>query len=123
VTVYATAAELETWTGATAPADAARQLTRASELIDQALMTASYATDSSGDAVDVEVVSALRDATCAQVEFWMASDEQDDVLGPTQGIAVGGLQEQYGAGDNRITPTHLAPRAWRVLRGCAWIFW
>lgn len=116
MSVYATAGELGTWTGQDPPADADRQLQRASEEIDRALLTAVYAVDSTGAATDTLVIDALRDATCAQVEFWTAGDEEDDVLGPVQGISLGGMQVQYGAGPNRVAPTSLAPRAWRVLR-------
>lgn len=115
---YATSGDYTAFTGQPAPVGTDRLLARASEVIDGALFAAVYRTNSSGAALDPEVVNALRDATCAQVEFWQAGDEEDDVLGPTQGYAVGGLSVQYGAGDNRVTPTYLAPRAARLLRAC-----
>jgi hypothetical protein len=116
---YATSVQLTTYTGAAAPADADRLLARASETIDQALLTATYAVDSTGTATDADVLDALQKATCAQVEFWLTSDEEEDVLGPTQGYAVGGMQVQFGAGENRTTPLYLAPRAARHLRTCS----
>lgn len=114
--VYATSEQLATWLGGTAPADASRLLARASELIDDVLLTAVYDVDPTGAPTDTATAQALADAVCAQVEFWAAGDEEDDVLGPLQGAAVGSVQQQYGAGDNRATPMYLAPRAARVLR-------
>src|SRR5205085_12275105 len=105
------------------PATAAPLVDRPSGLIDTHLSTAVYAVDSDGTATDSIVTTALSDATCAQVEFWLAGDEEDDILGPVQGVALSGLQVQFGAGDNRATPTYLAPRAWRALRSCAAISW
>lgn len=113
---YATSPELVTYTGATAPADATRLLARASDLIDDHIVTAVYNVNAAGAATDATVIAALRDATCAQVEFWLAGDEEDDVLGPLQGMSAGGQQQQFGAGTNRATPMYLAPRAARYLR-------
>lgn len=119
---YATAAQLTAYLGAAAaPADADRMLDRASELIDSVLITAVYDVDTAGSPTDVTAIAALADATCAQVEFWLASGEEDDILGPIQGYAVGGMQVQFGAGENRTTPMYLAPRAARHLRTCSTI--
>lgn len=100
--------------GAPTPID--RLLERASEVIDDAIRTAVYDVDDDELPTDDDVAAALRDATCAQVEFWLASDEEDDILGPIQSVTLGGLQVQYGAGTNRQTPLYLAPRAARILR-------
>lgn len=116
MTSYATSGQLATYLGTTAPADAVRLLARASELIADTTITAIYDTDASGVATDSNVLAAFRDATCAQVEYWLAGDEEDDILGPMQGVSAGGQQLQYGAGTNRATPMYLAPRAARHLR-------
>lgn len=115
---YATSAQLTAYLGAPAPADADRLLDRASEVIDEALRTAVYAVNTAGAPTDADVIACLADATCAQVEFWLASDEEDDVLGPVQGQTVGGLNVDFGAGSNRLAPMYLAPRAARRLRSC-----
>lgn len=113
---YATAAQLTTFTGAAAPANADRLLLRASEVIDQALRTSVYDADATTRLpTDSATLQAFADATCAQVEFWLASDEEDDILGPVQGVVLGGLQIQHGAGSSRVSPTYLAPRAHRIL--------
>lgn len=120
---YATRPELQAYTGQPPPDDAGRQLRRATQLIDEALTSATYTVDTDGQPTDAAVVAALRDATCAQVEYWTTGDEEDDIAGPLQGVVLGGMQLQYGAGSNRATPTYLAPRAWRALRACPWIVW
>lgn len=103
-------------TPAVVPEDAARLLVRASELIDDHIVTAVYDVDEDDAPTDTAVIAALVAATCAQVEFWLTGDEEDDILGPVQGVSVAGLQMQYGAGENRATPMYLAPRAARALR-------
>jgi hypothetical protein len=109
--------------GATAPAvtiappeDLDRLLLRASELLDDYLRTALYDTDDDGFPTDTDIIEVFRDACCAQVEYWQVGDEEDDIAGPVQGLALGGMQVQYGAGDNRTSPMYLAPRAARLLR-------
>ncbi len=112
---HATTSDLSNWLPDTipVPADANRILDRASEVIDAALKTAVYDPDETAD--------VLANATCAQVEYWLTGDEEDDVLGPLQGLILNGLQLQYGAGTNRATPTYLAPRAWRILNNAGLI--
>jgi len=116
MTAYATSTELSTFTGASAPVDATRLLLRASSLIDDYIRTAVYPVDVDNFPTATDDIAALRDATCAQVEFWVASDEEDDILGPVQGVNLGDMALQYGAGDNRVSPLYLAPRAARILR-------
>lgn len=100
----------------TLPPDASRLLKRASELVQDSTVTAVYAADDEGNPTDTRSISAFQNATCAQVEFWLAGDEDDDVQGPLQGMSVGSQQQQFGAGENRATPMYLAPRAARFLR-------
>jgi hypothetical protein len=92
------------------PEDLSRLLTRASELIDDYARTASYPTDVDDFPTDADDIAAFRDATCAQVEFWLAGDEEDDVLGPLSDLNIGGVSAK---------PAYvmvLAPRAARILR-------
>ena len=119
---YATLAQLagfmfddESKTGSLPP-DAGRLLKRASELVQDSTVTAFYRTDTEGNPSDERTISAFQNATCAQVEFWVTGDEEDDVQGPLQGMSAGSQQQQYGAGQNRATPMYLAPRAARFLR-------
>lgn len=113
---YATSVQLATFTGVAAPADADRLLLRASEIIDHAMRTAVYdADDTTKLPTDATVLQVFADATCAQVEFWFASDEEDDILGPVQSVSIAGISVQFGAGTDRTSPTYLAPRAHRIL--------
>jgi len=116
MTAYATAAELATFTDQDTPDGVDAMLERASEVIDDHTRTAVYAVDGNDLPTDAAIIAAFRDSTCAQVEFWMAGDVEDDILGPVQGVVLSGMQLQYGAGANRITPLELAPRAARILR-------
>jgi hypothetical protein len=121
---YATKAQLATFTGVAEgvlPADSERLLKRASELIQDSTASAVYDVDSSGLPTLAAAVTAFSEATCAQVEYWLAGDEEDDVLGPLQGMSVGNQRQQFegsGAkgGSSRVSPMYLAPRADRILR-------
>ena len=104
--------------GATAPAvtiaspvDLARLLGRASEVIEEATMTAWYPHDDDGLPTDADTLAAFRDATCAQVEFWLAGDEEDDVLGPLSDLTIGNVKAAQ-------KPLTIAPRAARIMRNC-----
>lgn len=103
--------------GATAPAvtidpptDLSRLLERASELLDDYLRSAVYPVDVDGLPTETDDIAALGDATCAQVEFWMAGDEEDDVLGPLVDLTIGAVKA------TPQVPLVLAPRAARILR-------
>lgn len=115
--VYATAAAYAAYSGQTPPADIDRLLARASEVIDQDVTaTAWYDTDDSGMPTNAAVLGAFSDAACAQVEFWAKGPgESVDVSGPIQGVTLGSLSIQYGAGDNRIAATTVGPRVYRAF--------
>jgi len=73
VLIYATSAELTTWLGVAAPANAAALLRSASILVHRATMTAVYDVDvATSLPTDAALVEALRDATCSQVSTWIA---------------------------------------------------
>lgn len=118
---YATSGQLATFTGSTAPADADRLLTRASELIDDHIAAALYDVDSQGVPTAQPVIDALANATCAQVEFWLTGDEEEDILGPLESASIGGMGQGYGS-TNRVTPMYLAPRAARLLRNAGLLY-
>lgn len=101
---YATTTQLATWLGIDEEdlaADADRLLERASELIDEEVV-APY------DDEDTDVLEALADATCAQVEFWNEVGEEHDTTGQRGSISVEGLSIAR-------LPGTLAPRARRAL--------
>lgn len=115
--VYATAAQYQAYSGQTPPADIDRLLARASELIDSDVtMTAWYDTDDAGLPTNTGVAAAFANATAAQVEFWTKGPgEGVDVSGPIQGVSLGALSIQYGAGDNRLGPTTIGERVYRAF--------
>lgn len=103
---HATTTQLADWLGVDEvdlPADADRLLDRATETIDEAVVTP-Y------DAEDADVLAALADATCAQVEFWFEVGEEHDITGQRGEIETEGLRI-------RNLPGTLAPRARRALAG------
>ncbi|MCX4824243.1 hypothetical protein OG883_31180 [Streptomyces sp. NBC_01142] len=115
--VYATPEQLAAWTGQPAPTDADRLLARASEDIDDALLTAVYRTDDLGMPTDTKVIQALADAACAQVEYQLATgDDGTGAAGRWGTVSIGPVS----LGDRRDAPqaagdVDLAPRAHRAL--------
>ena len=106
---YATTADLAAWLGTDAPEDSERLLRRASELLD-ATVYGAYAVDSAtGLPADPDAAAALRDAACAQVEFWVEVGEAHDLDGGAGSqVSVGGLAMQR--------PGRLSGRALDLLR-------
>lgn len=74
---HATAEELATWLGEDAPENATQLLRRASNLID-AIVVAPYAKLTDGTIIDTNVANALRDAACAQAEWWMKTGDAEE---------------------------------------------
>ena len=106
---YATTAELAAWLGTDAPEDSERLLRRASELLD-ATVYGAYAVDAAtGLPADSGAAAALRDAACAQVEFWAEVGEAHDLDGGAGSqVSIGGLAMQR--------PGRLSGRALDLLR-------
>lgn len=105
---YATADDYVAWSGQTAPNDAERLLRRASELLD-ATVTVPFAVRDDGMPADPSDAEALRDATCAQVRFWVETGEEHDIDG------LAGTTVNVGGVAGRRPPV-LAPQALRILR-------
>lgn len=114
---YATTADLDNWLGTDqeAPTNAGRLLERASELVDEVVVVA-YRTDDNDDPTDADVAAALRDATCAQVEWWAEVGEEADTAGEIQQVSIGSVQLGFGAGPNRLAPAVVSRRTLRVLK-------
>ncbi|WP_053913662.1 hypothetical protein [Streptomyces sp. TP-A0875] len=115
--VYATPEDLTAWTGRPAPDGAERMLARASEDIDDALLTAIYRTDAAGMPTSPAVRRALADATCAQVEYQIAAgDDGTGAAGRWGSVKIGPVE----LADRTDAPqaaggVDLAPRAHRTL--------
>lgn len=103
---YATIAELEAFTGQPAPVDAQRLLNRASTTV--AYHVRAWVRTDPTTGLPLEHVDTIRDAVCAQVEYWVATSEQVDIAQQHQAS-----NTAQGA---RMEPeTPLAPRAHRIL--------
>lgn len=116
--LYATADDYLTWTGEqTAPADIARLLLRASEDIDEALLAAVYCTDAAGMPVHPEVIEALTNAACAQVEYWQTTgDDGTGAAGRWDSVSLGPLSlSGRRGGPTYAGAVDLADRAHRAL--------
>ncbi|MFG2963582.1 hypothetical protein ACGFZS_09860 [Streptomyces sp. NPDC048288] len=113
---YATTTQLATKLKAAPPLDAVDLLERATRLLDSDfLLSAVYDVDSDGMPTDPVVAAAFADAVCSQVEFWGEVGVETDISGPLQGVVIGSVQLQYGAGDNRSGPSYYAPGLTRAL--------
>lgn len=107
---YATDAHLTAWLPiGTVVDEPARLLARASELLDGHVLATYTVDDVTGLPTDSDVAAALRDATCAQVEFWLEVGEEHDVAN------MAGRQVSIGHFSIDRLPDELAARARRLL--------
>ena len=90
--VYAELSDLAAYLGVavgTLPATSTRSLTRASELVQQAMFE-NY------DSNNADHVEAAKLATCAQVEYWGVVDESIVIGGGVQSFKVGDVTMDFG---------------------------
>ena len=123
--VYATEAQLVAYgapAGVVLPTgvDAVRQLTRASEVVDLALIGAVYDTDAVTDLpTDVKVIEALQLATCAQVAYWAETGDQSGTSSQWQSVSIGSVSLSRGTGGQQSglsSGRSLAPQGCAHLR-------
>ena len=123
--VYATRAELVTYVdgqGLTIPGEpnATRMLTRASEQIDDLLVSAVYAVDDTTKLpTDVDVAEAFMLATCAQAAWWIETGDETGAGSLYQSVQIGSVslgRGYTGAGSATGASQTLAPRALAHLR-------
>jgi hypothetical protein len=88
---YATTADLAVYLNATPPSDARRMLQRASERIDDMLLTAIYDVDTNHLPTDLTVRAALRNAVCAQVKWWLDTGDESGAMGVMQSVSIGSV--------------------------------
>jgi len=114
--VYATAADLEAYTGQPAPDNAGRLLARASRLVDRAMVAAVYDTDASGYPDDPDVLDGFRDATCAQAAAWAKRETEATELGPWTSVSAGPVSlSRPDAGTRVEDDTALTAEAAEIL--------
>jgi hypothetical protein len=127
--IYATPADLANYLGLDeAPADAQRLIARASEAIDDNLITAVYAVDEDGYPTDPIQREAVQLATCAVIEWWGEERGTGDETGAasvwnsvsagavslSRTVAAGGASG--GTGSTQVRAGALPPRALSYLR-------
>lgn len=106
---YATEEDLAEWLpSGTDVSDGPRLLKRASQLLDATVTTPFCIDSTTGLPTDTTYAEAMRDACCAQIEFWLDVGEEHDIEGLTGGVAIGSLRL------DRLPPK-LAPRARQAL--------
>lgn len=93
--VYATASELEAFTGETV-ADADSLLRQASRLLDGLLIGAVYATDTQQMPTDAEVAEALADATVLQAAYWHANGTPTEGAMAYGNVSIGSVNLSRG---------------------------
>lgn len=83
--------------GGTPPADIARRLARASDLVRKYTQLATWETDIYGYAVDTVIRDALRDATCAQAYHGFTTGTQGGLAGTYTSVSIGNVSLSGGA--------------------------
>lgn len=117
---YATSTDLANYLRAAAPLDAGKLLADASRFLDaQLLRVCRYDVDDDGMPTNATVVAALRDAVCAQVEWW---DEVGDSTGAAgvgwASVSIGSASLSRSAASvkgNDSPARQLAPKAIAAL--------
>lgn len=115
---YATAADLDEFMGE-APSDADRLLRRASEEVDTALITAVYPVDEQGNPTNPEHAEAMKNATCAIVEWWGETGDPTGAGSAWTSVGAGSVNLSRGGqgstGSTQVRPGYLPTRAWGFL--------
>lgn len=126
--VYATPSDLTAYLGTAAPADAERLLARASEAVDDALLTAVYAVDTDGYPTEPIQREAVKLAACAIVEWWgdeRGTGDETGVSSAWTNVSAGSVSlgrsggpgsATGGSGNTQVRANALPPRALSYLR-------
>lgn len=101
---HATSGDFATYSGSSAPADIERLLQRASKLVDSFVLSP-YSVEANGSPTETYVAEALRDATCAQIEWWLETGDEVEATARFEDAGVGGLR--LGTTGLRIAPRAL----------------
>lgn len=121
--VYATTADYAHHLLTSTPTGAKRALWVASKMVDEMLLTAVYDVDDDNMPTDVDVIIAMRNATCEQAEFASTGGDRY-VIGATRpsSFSLGKLSvtrpaPSAGAGLGGLGPRgEWSPRAWATLQ-------
>jgi hypothetical protein len=117
---YATAAELAAYTNVaiTDQGTDDRMLQRATDQINTALIGLFYATDTLGNPLDANQILGLKNATCAQVEYWRATGDELGLAEDYASFTIGSVSLNRGGKATAPKPRGpvLCPRAIQHLR-------
>lgn len=96
------------------------RLRRASAQVESYIRTSRYQTDDDGYPTDATVADALRDATCAQANFWSETDDITGggaIAGPVKigSVSLGGTAVG-GASSRTVADTRRSDEAITILR-------
>lgn len=107
--LYADETDLLAWGMTELPDNAISLIRQASILVGRATSAAIYDVDGAGKPSDPDLVQALRDATCAQVEMWDAADINPVAAGVGKTApsviqkSLGGRSVQYADPSSSVT--------------------
>lgn len=115
---YATSGDLADYLGTAPPAGARRLLVQATRRVDELLIAAVYPVDGDGMPTDPRVAEALRDATCAQVAWFVElGDEQGSGAAERYSMVRIGDVQLSGGSASAGADGRFAPDTVRILRG------
>lgn len=119
--IYATAADMATYTGTAAPANADALLAKASRMLDSAVFRLCwYQADSDGLPTNDLVTAAFRDAVCAQVVWWDELGDSTGAMGAGWGsVQIGSVnlsRSVTNVSADASPARQIAPEVWDVLR-------
>lgn len=90
--MYATTADLANYLYGPPPDGAQRMLARASRRIGDLIRCSVYDADTvTGMPTDATILAAVRDATCAQVEWWVATGDEIGAASQMQSVSIGSV--------------------------------
>lgn len=119
--VYATTVDLANYLHGPPPTDAQRKLVRASRRIGSLIRTAVYdADETTGMPTDATILAAVRDATCALVEWWGETGDETGAAAQMQSVSIGSValgRGYTGAGSATGASQTLSDEAIEHLRG------
>ncbi|GAA4600329.1 hypothetical protein GCM10023194_81360 [Planotetraspora phitsanulokensis] len=94
---YATAADYTDYTGQQVqPEDIERRLARASERVDELLISSVYQVDDAGMPIEPDVIEAMKKATCAQAAWTLAVGDEYGVASAFEQVSIGSVRLQRG---------------------------
>lgn len=115
--VYASAADYAAYTGQSAPAGIEAVLARASERIDELLVTAVYRVDPVTELpTDRKEAEAIARATCAQAAWSLAVGDPYGVAAAFKSVQIGSVKLDRASGGGDAGPARHAPDAASILR-------